>query len=201
MKTTTTTTSLSPYLHLQSVLEYSRSLQKNYFSSIMEYLMRCSRSSMVQMLAWCSSLEISRSLYFQQKLLITVTTSESHLCYNSNTLFKVKQRGKQDCFIHTNELLSLAFFNVHMKKLHAYARLFFNTLFAWIKGQVPLSCTVGSHSDKAWILIRLCFYYCLSGVHYCDNHSHIHLVNLICFSLEDSQLSDAYLNKSNKLIV
>ena len=165
----------------------------------MEYLMRCSRSSMVQMLAWCSSLEISRSLYFQQKLLITVTTSESHLCYNSNTLFKVKRRGKQDCFIHTNELLSHAFFNVHMKKLHAYARLFL-TPFLHEFGAKYL-CIVGSHSDKAWILIMLCFYYCLSGVHYCDNHSHIHLVNLICFSLEDSWLSDAYLNKSNKLIV
>ena len=71
---TNTNTQLSACILSQSVLEHSRSLQKNYLVALRNNCVtwwNVLGSSTIRMSAWLSSLEISRSSYLQQQLLLT----------------------------------------------------------------------------------------------------------------------------------
>ena len=88
--TTATTISLSSYIHLQSLLKHSRSLQKNYLVVLRNNCVtwwNVLESSIIRMSAWLSSLEISRSLYLQQQLLITPECLTICRCHSKGSTF------------------------------------------------------------------------------------------------------------------
>ena len=70
---------------------------------------------------------------------------------NSRTIQRYKKGKTKDCFIHTNELLSRAYFECVWKNC-ARVRASFNALFVSIQGYVPMSCTANM------ILFSMCLF-------------------------------------------